>query len=272
MGHGSWVFTKSAQKITVTNLTNSHHLFIARHTFDPYVFWEKTVKQFLGLIMLFILTGELFGQTLTIEDKIEVKTGRMASVTIKSDGKTTSYTVVPNENLDIFREYDPDPSVIKLRLLSYTNGTFYIVATTTLNDKIDTKVCTVTVGLATPVPPIPDPPDTQLIRNLKATYGADSSVNKEQELEALIALYDQGSIFVKTRADLKTYGQVWTSFSDVAKTLGCSKKLVAVQQLILNEMTLNGIPTSPSDGGTLVDKTKLVPQLQRIANALKQVK
>jgi len=33
-----------------------------------------------------------------------------------------------------------------------------------------------------------------------------------------------------------------------------------------------GIPTSPADGATLVDKLKLVPQLQRIATLLKQVK
>jgi hypothetical protein len=58
----------------------------------------------------------------------------------------------------------------------------------------------------------------------------------------------------------------------VAKTLGCSKKLIAVQQLIQNEMTLAGIPISPSDGGTQVNKELLVPQLQRIANLLKQVK
>ncbi len=230
------------------------------------------MKRFLSLLVLFATSGISLGQTVTIDKEVITKAGRMASVTIKSDGKTTGYTVVPNENLDIFREYDPDPTVIKLRLLSYSNGTYYIVASTTLNDKIDTKVCTVTVGPGS-VPPAPIPlPETQLLKNLKAVYAADSSVTKETELEALIALYDQGSVFVKTRSDLKTYGQVWTSFSEVAKTLGCSKKLIAVQQLIQNEMQIAGIPISPSDGGLTIDKEKLVPQLQRIAALLKQVK
>jgi len=238
------------------------------------------VKSFLSLIAILLLQGISFGQTISIEDKVEVKNGRMASVTIKSDGKATNYVALPNDNLDIFREYDPDPTVIKLRLLSYTNGTYYIVANTTLNDKITTKTCVVQVGGPAPVPvppdikpiPVPPGPDAQLLKNLKAVYAADSSSDKETELEALIALYEQGSTFVKTRADLKTYGQVWTAFSEVAKTLGCSKKLIAVQQLIQNEMTLAGIPISPSDGGTQVNKELLVPQLQRIANLLKQVK
>ena len=237
------------------------------------------MKSFLSLIAILLLQGISFGQSISIEDKVEVKAGRMASVTIKADGKATSYVALPNENLDIFREYDPDPAIIKLRLLSYTNGTYYIVASTTLNDKIAMKTCVVQVGGSVPgptPPPIPVPPtpgpDAQLLKNLKAVYAADSSPDKETELDALIALYDQGSVFVKTRADLKTYGQVWTAFSEVAKTLGCSKKLIAVQQLIQNEMSLAGIPITPSDGGTAVNKEQLVPQLQRIANLLKQVK
>lgn len=229
------------------------------------------MKRFLSLIVLLTTSSICLGQNVAIEDKVVTQTGRLASVTIKSDGKFTSYVVNPSENLDIFREYDPDPTVIRLRLLSYANGTFYIVAYTTLNDKIATKTCIVQVGEATPDPKKPDPPDAQLLKNLKAVYAADSSVAKNVELHALTALYDQGAVFVKTRQDLKTYGQVWTAFSDVSKTLGCSKKLIAVQQLIQNEMQLAGISMSPADGALPVDKDKLIPQLQRIANLLKQV-
>lgn len=227
------------------------------------------MRKYLSGIILLIMANTCWSQSITIDDKVITKAGRMASVNIKSNGKTTIWIVLPSENIDVFREYDPDLGVIKLRLLSYSNGTFYIVATTTLHDKITTKTCTVIVGDA-PVPP--PPPEDQLAKNLKAVYAADPSLAKEVELDALIALYEQGSVFVKTRQDLKTYGQVWTAFSDVAKTLGCSKKLVAVQQLIANEMQLAGIPTSPSDGNLVVDKTKLVPQLIRISNLLKSIK
>lgn len=230
-------------------------------------------KLFSAIAITLLSYGWAFGQSITIEDKIVTKAGRMASVTIKSDGKATAYTVVPAEGVDIFREYDPDPVIIKLRLLSYTNGTYYIVASTTLNDKIATKTCVIQVGEPDPIiPPDPKPPvNAQLIKNLKAVYAADSSINKSLELKGLTALYEQGAIFVQTRPDLKTYGQVWGSFEEVAKTLGCSKKLIAIQQLIQNELTLNGIPISASDGATAVDKLKLVPQLQRISNLLKQI-
>jgi len=278
MGHPLGYFTKSAQKILVTKCNKPHHLFIEGPHFGIQIFWEKTVKRFLSLIAIFLLPCGLFGQSVTMEDKVVTQAGRMASVTIKSDGKATNWVVVPPENIDIFREYDPDPGVIKLRLLSYSNGTFFIVANTTLNDKLATKTCVVQVGVAPPPipvppgPPVPPDVDAQLIRNLKAVYAADSSPNKEHELEALTALYDQGAVFVKTRADLKTYGQVWDSFAQVAKTLGCSQKLLAVQQLIRNEMQTNGIPINAADGAMPVDKAKLVPQLTRIANLLRQVK
>lgn len=231
------------------------------------------MNRFLSVIVLVLFANIAWSQSITIEDKVIAKAGRMASVTIKSDGKTTSWIALPSDGVDIFREYDPDISIIRLRLLSYANGTYYIVASTTLNDKIDIKTCTVIVGdPIIPIPIIPINTDTQLIKNLKAVYAADSSNQRAIELDALIALYDQGSVFVNTRPDLKTYGQVWDSFRQVSKTLGCSGKLIAVQQLIQNEMQIAGIPMSPADGSTIVDKLKLVTQLQRIASLLKQVK
>lgn len=231
------------------------------------------MQKILSLILIFLLNGISYSQTVVIDEKIVTKAGRMAAVTIKTDGKATNWIVMPPDNIDIFREYDPDPTVIKLRLLSYANGTFYIIANTTLNDKITTKICTVVIGdPVIPTPINPDNQDAQLIKNMKAVFAADSSVNKVVELEALTALYDQGSVFVKTRTDLKTYGQVWDSFAQVAKTLGCSRKLVAVQQLIQNELQLAGIPMTPADGAIMVDKEKLIPQLIRISNLLKQVK
>jgi len=271
----SLYFTVFGQKIRVTKIHKPDHTMLEGIQNDTRIFWEKTVKRFLSLLLILAVNQLSVAQSISIEDKIEVKAGRMASVTIKSDGKSTSYVALPAENLDIFREYDPDPSVIKLRLLSYSNGTFYIVASTTLNDKIVSRICVVTVGVPIPVPIPPDivpNVDAQIIKNLKAVYAADPSPDKESELEALIALYDQGSVFVKTRSDLKTYGQVWSAFGDVAKTLGCSKKLIAVQQLIQNYMQVAGIPINAADGATAVNKDQLVPQLQRVANLLKQVK
>ena len=228
-------------------------------------------KFFATLLILVASTAQ--AQTISMEDKVVTQSGRMASITIQSDGDATTWLIVPPTNVDVFREYDPNPNVIKLRLLSYTNGSYYIVASSTSNKKVSQKTCLVLVGTPdpTPVPPTPEP-ESQLLKNLKAVYAADSDTDKANQLEALIALYDQGSVFTKTRSDLKTYGQLWKAFSDVSVTLGCHGKLKGVQQLIANEMSSAGFPINPADGGTAIDKDKIIVQLQKIATLLKGVK
>lgn len=230
--------------------------------------------QKLLVIMAFFLSSAIaFGQT--VPEKVVTQAGRMASITITSDGDDTAWTIAPPTNVDVFREYDPSPSTIKLRVLSYTNGVYYIVVSSTKDKKVTQKVCTVIVGTAPDPVPVPDPTpsvDAQLIKNLKAVYAADSDPDKASHLEALTSLYEQGAVFTKTRPDLKTYGQLWKAFQVVADTLGCHGKLKGVQQLIANEMTVAGISTNPADGGTNIDKEKVVAQLQRITSLLKQMK
>lgn len=228
---------------------------------------------------LFALIALLLCSTIasaqTVPDKVVTQAGRMAGITITTDGDDLAWTVAPPTNVDVFREYDPNPNVIKLRILSYSNGVYYIVVSQTKDKKITQKVCTVIVGTAPDPVPGPDPipnVDAQLIKNLKAVYAADSSPTKADELDALIALYEQGAVFTNTRKDLTTYGQLWKAFTDVATTLGCHGKLKAVQQVIANEMVTAGIPTSAADGGTAIDRAKLVPILQKVATLLKQVK
>jgi hypothetical protein len=233
------------------------------------------VQKFLAIMAILLSSTIAFGQTINMDEKVVTQSGRMASITIKSDGDDTTWTVAPPTNVDVFREYDPNPNVIKLRVLSYTNGAYYVIASTTLNKKVAQKVCVVIVGTAPDPQPQPDPTpnaDAQLIKNLKAVFAADSDPDKANQLEALTSLYEQGTVFTKTRADLKTYGQLWQAFQKVADTLGCHGKLKGVQQIIANEMQVAGIPTNPADGGTTIDKEKVVAQLQRITALLKAIK
>lgn len=233
------------------------------------------MQKFLATLLILAFSGIASAQTIIMDEKVVTQAGRMASITIKSDGEDTAWTVAPPTNVDVFREYDPNPNVIKLRMLSYSNGAYYIIASSTLNKKVSQKVCVVIVGTAPDPVPVPDPtpsPETQLVKNLKAVYAADSDPDKASQLEALVNLYEQGSVFTKTRKDLTTYGQLWKAFQTVADTLGCHGKLKGVQQIIANEMSVAGIPTNPADGGKNIDKDKVILQLQRIAALLKQVK
>lgn len=219
------------------------------------------MQKFLASLMIFVLSGIGLSQSITMEDKVTTPSGKLATIVIKNDGEDVTWTIVPPINGEVIREYDADVSLIKLRLLGYSNGTYYVVVSSTKNKKVTQKTCTVIVGDG-PAPVV------DLLKTLKVAYAADTDPDKENQLEALTELYEQGSTFTKTRADLKTYGQLWTAFGQVANTLGCHGKLVGLQKLIAAEMK----EFTPSDSSTVIDKEKTSTQLQRIAAILKQVK
>ena len=99
-------------------------------------------------------------------EKVEVAIGRFARIKIETNGKTIRWMVPPE--LDSFREYDPDPAVIRLVVVGYSDGQYRIWAYTALGDvPSDPAICTVIVGKGPgpippvppdPVPPKPDPP------------------------------------------------------------------------------------------------------------------
>lgn len=102
---------------------------------------------------------------ITIPDKIDCKTGRLASVKIVSAAKDTRWVISPSEEIDVFREYDPDPSVIRLRFVPLVDGSYYLTVGGALGDKESLKTCTLiaTGGSPpnpppTPVPPVPPGP------------------------------------------------------------------------------------------------------------------
>jgi hypothetical protein len=100
--------------------------------------------------------------TIDVPDKIEAKTGRLATVTIKTTAKETKWIIVPSDNIDQFREFDPDPAIIRLRFLPYQDGAYTLVVAGALADKETIRTCTITAkgGLPPPPPvPPPGPPD-----------------------------------------------------------------------------------------------------------------
>jgi hypothetical protein len=98
-------------------------------------------------------------QTIAIPDKIEAKTGRLATITIKHDCKDIRWVVVPEGDIDQFREYEADPALIRLRFMPYKDGTYTLVVAGALGDKETIKTCVITAkGGQPPVPPVPPDP------------------------------------------------------------------------------------------------------------------
>ena len=51
-------------------------------------------------LLVLALAGHCSGQSIDLPEKIEAKTGRLATVTIKTTAKTTEWLIVPSDNID----------------------------------------------------------------------------------------------------------------------------------------------------------------------------
>jgi hypothetical protein len=99
----------------------------------------------LGVLVFF--AGPLWAQSVTLPASVTVPPGRMATVQMAYEGDDFRYQVSPN--LDSFREYDPDPKKVRLRVIGYpaADGQSYqgqVIAVAAKAGKLsDLGVCTV---------------------------------------------------------------------------------------------------------------------------------
>lgn len=108
-------------------------------------------------LLLALPPPDLRGQTVSLPEKVEVKASRMGAVLLAWDGDDCRYTA--SAELDVFREYDPDPKKVRLRLIGYASGQYEIKAIACKGGKLsEFATCVVVVGDPTPpVPPGPAP-------------------------------------------------------------------------------------------------------------------
>ncbi len=124
--------------------------------------------------------------SVTLPGKIQVDAGRLARVPITYDGDDVKWTTP--EELDVFREYDPDPKKVVLRLIGYNAGTYHVHAVTCRGGKLsEFATCVVTVG--TPGPPPPPPPDDPLVKAFRDAYDLDPDPQKAANTQKLASIY-----------------------------------------------------------------------------------
>jgi hypothetical protein len=110
------------------------------------------------LACLLLLAGSAAGQKVTLPAEVQTEAGRLAAVKVEYDGDDVRWVVPPE--LDAFREYDPDPKVIRLRVQGFKEGAHRIIAVTCKGGKLsDFAVCVVKVGKQPDPGPGPKPPD-----------------------------------------------------------------------------------------------------------------
>ena len=98
------------------------------------------------------------GQTVKLPTEVKVAPGRLAAILVEWDGDDLRWDVPPE--LDCFREYDPDPKRVRLRLVGYAPGKYRLLAVSCKAGKLSEFVsCAILVGDAPPpTPPGPQPP------------------------------------------------------------------------------------------------------------------
>ena len=115
-------------------------------------------------ILCALVCAQVCAQEVNAPDKIKVPTGRLAAVVVQWSGDSFAYTADPG--IDVFREYDPDAKVCRLRCLSYTPGEYRIHCVACKGGVLTPfATTTVVVGKAAPRPidptPTPDPSPAQ---------------------------------------------------------------------------------------------------------------
>lgn len=115
-------------------------------------------RSLLTLLLLAGIAHPATGQTVKLPSEVKVAPGRLAAVAVDWDGDDVRWDVPPE--LDCFREYDPDPRKVKLRLIGYTPGRFRLLAVAAKGGKLsEFSTCAVVVEGTPPVPPTPPGPN-----------------------------------------------------------------------------------------------------------------
>jgi len=123
-------------------------------------FLGHIMKRISSLSLTFLLATTASAQSVKLPDAVAVAPGRLAAVTVEYDGDDLRWRV--SSDLDVFREFDPDPRKIRLRLIGYAPGRYELTAVACKGGKLsDFAVCVITVGV--PAPPPPPPPPSQKV-------------------------------------------------------------------------------------------------------------
>jgi hypothetical protein len=211
--------------------------------------------------------------TVTIPAEVKIQPGRLASIVIESNGKLTRFGCLDSA-VDLFREYDPDPSKIRLRVIVYTPGKYAIYAYTAMGDvPSELAVCWVTVGEPKPVPPVDPPtppaPDDPLFAGFQAAYKADLAAGKAKAeyLAGVEAVFRQAST-----DGLTTVGQ----FQELLKKAIGSKALMPAGSMPnLSAAVAAAMKANfPNDGNTLFNddlRRTTTKFCLRVADCLKGV-
>ena len=194
---------------------------------------------------LLLLSLPLQAQTIKLPERVAVGVGRLAAIKIEYDGDDVKWTVPPT--LDAFRVYDPDPKVVRLRVIGYSAGIHELKAITCKDKKLsDFAVCVVVVGEGpTPPPPGPNPPvpDALTLKLIEAMR-FETDANKD-DLRQIMAKFYRAAAVTADDATIATWGALYAAMQQSAFVYGIKGKLPKVQA-VLGAYLSEALPTDPA--------------------------
>lgn len=120
----------------------------------------------LATLLVLLSPALAAAQEVKVPERVEVPAGRLAAVTVQWSGDDFRYAADPG--LDVFREYHPDPQVVRLRVIGYAPGEASIHCVACKGGRLsEFATCRVVVGGGGPIPnpgpgpnpgPNPNPP------------------------------------------------------------------------------------------------------------------
>lgn len=210
----------------------------------------------------------------TVPAEIRVAPGRLAAVTLDGDGKATAYEVLGD--LDCFREYTDEPGKIRLRLIGYKAGTYWLVIASATDKAPALAKCRVIVG-AEPPPVPPDPPapgpepTDPLYLSLKAAWAKEADPKRGAHRDALAALYRQAAASTVNDTSLKTLAELFGVLRKASAALVPADALPAVRRAAGDALNadLGTNPAAPLDAAL---RQRAGAAFARLAAALEALK
>lgn len=97
---------------------------------------------------------------------VKAKTCKITPIVIKNVPPKVTWTIIPPEGAepDVFREFDADPKVIRLRFHAEQSGVYHLIVASS-NGEVKLQVCVITVDGTGPPQPPADPP-SKLVKHL----------------------------------------------------------------------------------------------------------
>lgn len=233
-------------------------------------------KTLLSLLSIFLLSSSLLAQEppkeidVKIPTELKTKPGRLLRIKAETQQKIVKWFIY-SEEADLI----PFESSKEAIFSSPTPGKYRVVVYTAAGDiPSDPKICVVTVEGENPDPPSPPGPGPlptdPLVKKLTDAYKADTLVDKDKKLAALIAIYKNANALAINDRNILTVGQLYETLRKTALEV-IGNDLDSIRQII--KVELDGkLPKGVNDPLDERNRMLCSVEFKRIEEALRKVK